>query len=466
MQAQAIKITPRVMDIAIDTAPRRGFFASIQARYSLSVPSTTFWTTEDDLAVTVGLDTRFCENGMSRTQDKRTRDSHSNKHSRILRPDSTDILDEVGFEAHIDKSVAAAGHQITFDMFVVKSNLMKVVDIKVSLVETVQVFSLISCNTKSEAGVPPVALNNVLGDGVMTSQKSRRRLVNTHVVKIAKGYVPPQSGESHANDNHLKTSTRQLFKVEYMFVIKFFFKGRVGAFLELPIEIVSQYNHNRISTFSGAISCVSNSVQIALPLPVSIERRDGSSLDVADHNKEQHPPLPTSSPSSTSIYHNTGDDGNNGQALGLRDNEYRDTTPFLEQTETKTNDPGPSGRYTSPSDNRFEREMESSINEAPVVGLLETTVCNHNVNDETTCVEVSSRDRKYRPTSDGKHAGSSTHVENSALTEANPKNQSSRATNRVNARGTRLSKDESEAYQSNVARIAAAFTAKTPHHSP
>lgn len=60
-----------------------------------------------------------------------------------------------------------------------------------------------------------------------------------------------------------------------MFVIKFFFKGRMGAFLELPIEIVSQYNHNRISTISGAISCVSNSVQIALPpVPILIKRND------------------------------------------------------------------------------------------------------------------------------------------------------------------------------------------------
>jgi len=202
-----------------------------------------------------------------------------------------------------------------------------------------------------------------------------------------------------------------------MFVIKSFFKGRVGAFLERPIEIVWQYNHNRISTLSGAISCVSNSVQIALPpLPVLIEQRDGSSSDAADQNKEQHPPLPTSSSSSTSICHNTGDDGNNGQALRLRDDEYRDTTPFLEKTETKTNDQGPSGRDTSPSDNRFKREMESSINEAPIVGLLGRTVCSHIVDDGTTCVEVPSRGRKYRPTSNDKHAGSSAPVGNSALT--------------------------------------------------
>jgi len=66
---------------------------------------------EDDLAATVGYGTRFCENGMSRTQDKRTTESHSNKYSRVLRRDSTDILDEVGFGAHIDKSTAAAGDQ-------------------------------------------------------------------------------------------------------------------------------------------------------------------------------------------------------------------------------------------------------------------------------------------------------------------------------------------------------------------
>ncbi|KAK3804924.1 MAG: hypothetical protein J3Q66DRAFT_446150 [Benniella sp.] len=368
---------------------------------------------EYNLAVTVGHDTRFCENGISRTQDKRTTNGHSNKRSRVLRRDSTDILDEVGFGAHIDKSVAFAGDQVTLDMFVVKFDLMKVVDIKVSLVETVQIFSLMSCNTKSEA---------VSGDGVMTSQKPRRRLVDTHVVKIAKGHVPPQSEESHANDNHLKgyyedyedvriakSLSMYAHSVEYMFVIKFFFKGRVGAFLELPIEIVSQYNHNRISTLSGVISCVSNSL-------------------VFNVNPSY-----------------TGDDGNNGQALRLRDDEYRDTTPFLEKTETKTNDQESSERDTSPSENRFKREMASSINEAPVVGLLETTFCSHIVDEETTCVKVPSR---------------------AQCTEANPKNQSPRTTGGVNARDTHLSKDESEAYRSNVARIAAAFTVKNPttHH--
>ena len=37
----------------------------------------------------------------------------------------------------------------------------------------------------------------------------------------------------------LTIQDRDLFKVDYMFVIKFFFKGLMGAFLELTIEIVS-----------------------------------------------------------------------------------------------------------------------------------------------------------------------------------------------------------------------------------
>lgn len=77
---------------------------------------------------------------------------------------------------------------------------------------------------------------------------------------------------------------RELLKVDYMFVIKFFFKGRVGAFLELPIEVISQYNHNRISTISGAISCVTNSVQIALPpVPILIKRTESVHSDLDKH---------------------------------------------------------------------------------------------------------------------------------------------------------------------------------------
>ncbi|KAG9064457.1 hypothetical protein KI688_003647 [Linnemannia hyalina] len=234
------------------------------------------------------------------------------------RKGSTDELDEVGFGANIDKSVAAAGENVTMDMFVVKSDMMKVVDIKVSLVETIQIFSLLdyygACDVVSPiAGRAHVFDNNThqhsgaaaeAGSGAGSG--SKRKLVETHMVKIAKAYVPAQAEESHANDNHLKgyyedyedarttkslsmyklgmripetaltIQDRDLLKVEYMFVIKFFFKGRMGAFLELPIEIVSQYNHNRISTISGAISCVSNSVQIAMPPVPILVKRHGS----------------------------------------------------------------------------------------------------------------------------------------------------------------------------------------------
>ncbi|KAF9193627.1 hypothetical protein BGZ51_002574 [Haplosporangium sp. Z 767] len=238
--------------------------------------------------------------------------------SSVLRKESYNAnMDEVGFGAHIDKSVAAAGDNVTLNMFVVKSDLMKVVDIKVSLVETIQIFSLLEHENGESVVVSPIVsraqtfpptgccsgeAEKVLEGAELTltsTPKPRRKLVETHVVKIAKDYVPACAEESHANGNHLKgyyedyedsrtakslsvyklgmripetaltILDRELFKVEYMFVIKFFFKGRVGAFLELPIEIVSQYNHNRISTISGAISCVSDSLQIVLP-PVPI----------------------------------------------------------------------------------------------------------------------------------------------------------------------------------------------------
>ncbi|KAF9155852.1 hypothetical protein BG015_008323 [Linnemannia schmuckeri] len=236
------------------------------------------------------------------------------------RKNSTDDLDEVGFGAHIDKSVAAAGENVTMDMFVVKSDMMKVVDIKVSLVETIQIFSLLDhdgvCAVVSPiAGRAHVFDNHQHSDAeteVSTGVRLKRKLVETHMIKIAKAYVPAQAEESHANNNHLKgyyedyedarttkslsmyklgmripktaltIQDRDLFKVDYMFVIKFFFKGRMGAFLELPIEIVSQYNHNRISTISGAISCVSNSVQIALPpVPILIKRHDSGTSSAA-----------------------------------------------------------------------------------------------------------------------------------------------------------------------------------------
>ncbi|KAG0338519.1 hypothetical protein BG004_007194 [Podila humilis] len=211
-------------------------------------------------------------------------------------------IDEVGFGAHIDKSVAAAGDNITLDMFVVKSDLMRVVDIKVSLVETINIYSLIDGGTSG---------GNDGGQQDDGHGHPVRKLVDSYMVKIAKDYVPAQAEENHANDNHLKgyyedyedfrttkslsmyklgmhipetaltILERELLKVDYMFVIKFFFKGRMGAFLELPIEIVSQYNHNRISTISGAISCVSNSVHIALPpVPILIKRSESTRADL------------------------------------------------------------------------------------------------------------------------------------------------------------------------------------------
>ncbi|KAF9940544.1 hypothetical protein BGZ67_007354 [Mortierella alpina] len=223
--------------------------------------------------------------------------------------ENMDSVDEVGFGAHIDKSVAAAGDNITLDMFVVKSDVMKVVDIKVSLVETTQVYSLV--NNEHEGHGAPYPMSTRTAAEKAGQDAPRRRLIETHVNKIARDYVPAQAEENHANDNHLKgyyedyenfrtarsltmyklgmripesaltIPDRELFTVEYMFVIKFFFKDRIGAFLELPIEIVSQYNHNRISTISGAISCVSNSVQIALPpIPILVKRSESYSSDL------------------------------------------------------------------------------------------------------------------------------------------------------------------------------------------
>ncbi|KAF9578293.1 hypothetical protein BGW38_005992, partial [Lunasporangiospora selenospora] len=236
---------------------------------------------------------------LQQQQQQRLEGARPHHARHVSRREHSDGLDEVGFGAHIDKSVAAAGDNVSLDMFVLKSDLMKVVDIKVSLVETLQIFSLLDEDDIENTWTLHAAQYNDM---------PRRKLLETHVVKIAKDYVPAHSEESHANDNHLKgyyedyedsrtTKTlsmyklgmhipetaltildRELIKVEYVFVIKFFFKGRMGAFLELPIEIVSQYNHNRISTISGAISCVSNSVQIALPpVPILIKRSDSTS---------------------------------------------------------------------------------------------------------------------------------------------------------------------------------------------
>ncbi|CAO3574115.1 unnamed protein product [Mortierella alpina] len=257
------------------------------------------------------------EQQLQQQQQQQHLHQHQNSVSRHapLR-ENIDSVDEVGFGAHIDKSVAAAGDNITLDMFVVKSDIMKVVDIKVSLVETTQIYSFL--DNEHERHGASYQMSTRTAAEKAGQDVPRRRLVETHVNKIARDYVPAQAEESHANDNHLKgyyedyedfrttrsltmyklgmripesaltIPDRELFTVEYMFVVKFFFKDRIGAFLELPIEIVSQYNHNRISTISGAISCVSNSVQIALPpVPILVKRSEsyGSDLGAIDGEK-------------------------------------------------------------------------------------------------------------------------------------------------------------------------------------
>ncbi|KAF9284119.1 hypothetical protein BGZ68_004901 [Mortierella alpina] len=205
---------------------------------------------------------------------------------------------------------------VTLDMFVVKSDIMKVVDIKVSLVETTQIYSLLDNEHDGHGASYPVSTRTAAEKAGQDTP--RRRLIETHVNKIARDYVPAQAEENHANDNHLKgyyedyedfrtarsltmyklcmripesaltIPDRELLNVEYMFVIKFFFKDRIGAFLELPIEIVSQYNHNRISTISGAISCVSNSVQIALPpVPILVKRSESYNSDLSSTGGEK-----------------------------------------------------------------------------------------------------------------------------------------------------------------------------------
>lgn len=128
-------------------------------------------------------------------------DNHPNSHFRTPCGDIAAGLDEVGFGAHVDKSVAAAGDQVKLDVFVVKSDLMKIVDIKVSLVETTQIFSLPDCGRPDAI---ECTADDLVHESPLTIRKPRRRLVETHVVKIAKDYVSSQSGESHTNGNHLK----------------------------------------------------------------------------------------------------------------------------------------------------------------------------------------------------------------------------------------------------------------------
>lgn len=134
-------------------------------------------TAGDDATLTFKR-TRF-QDACQEDQQQITRPKHSARQASL-----DGSIDEVGFGAHIDKSVAAAGDNVTLDMFVVKSDLMRVVDIKVSLVETINTYSFLH-----------------LHDG---TGHPERKLVETHVIKIAKDYVPAQAEESHANDNHLK----------------------------------------------------------------------------------------------------------------------------------------------------------------------------------------------------------------------------------------------------------------------
>ncbi|KAI7816435.1 hypothetical protein BC939DRAFT_482043 [Gamsiella multidivaricata] len=427
-----------------------------------------------------------------------------------MRRKSSDGLDEVGFGAHIDKSVVAAGDQVTLDMFIVKSDLMKVVDIKVSLVETIQVFSLLD-HDDACAVVSPIAsrarmseeiegAQEVMEKNAAAKETSRRKLVDTHVVKIAKDYVPAQSEESHANDNHLKgyyedyedfrtakslsvyklsmripenaltILERELMKVEYMFVIKFFFKGRMGAFLELPIEIVSQYNHNRISTISGAISCVSNSVQIAMPpVPILIKRIESqspdlsamSTLDRLNLNKE----IATS-------------DADNGAEVKAPDS---DDSSMAEKDE----DMGSTEKDFRAADVTAIDVKESH----KVLNLPESTAGEQSQDkaasskdpEDTPKFIVNIRSSSLKAIQD-KFSGISSkdQVVRATLMDSNKKvtsvsridlglKQNSSATKREiegTVSSSRLSKMESEAFKSNVARIAAVFMGKESSITP
>lgn len=130
--------------------------------------------------------------------------SSSKRSIRRVEDEKGEQLDEVGFGAHIDKSVAAAGDNVTMDMFVCKSELMKVVNIKVSLVETIQIYSLLNDEKGHQHELHERSPAVVVSGTQQPHQTKRKRLVDTHVVKVAKAYVPAQAEESHANDNHLK----------------------------------------------------------------------------------------------------------------------------------------------------------------------------------------------------------------------------------------------------------------------
>ncbi|KAG0217991.1 hypothetical protein BGX31_011713 [Mortierella sp. GBA43] len=387
-----------------------------------------------------------------------TTSSHCSSNPRAPRRETADGLDEVGFGARIDKSVAAAGDLVTLDMFVVKSDLMKVVDIKVSLVETIQVFSLL------DNGKP----DDVTDDDPLTATKKppRRKLVDTHVVKIAKDYVPPHSEENHANDNHLKgyyedyedfrttkslsvyklalrlpehalTLDLELLKTEYMFVIKFFFKGRMGAFLELPIEIVSQYNLNRISTISGAMSCISNSVQIALPpVPVLVQQDGGLTPEsdvVADKDRQQLSSSPSlSTPPLESDHVNVGGNSVGIQSLDVQD-DHAAPTP-----EVKT--------ISQEGNQALDEETFAAVDQ-------ETVACHHSPIDMASGARVTAQEQIP------------VLIEGTLVTEKSPQNKSPPTAgdgtdDQEIVCSSRLSKTESEACRSNVARIAAALMAK------
>ncbi|KAF9574615.1 hypothetical protein EC968_006030 [Mortierella alpina] len=283
-------------------------------RYSALITGKSVVPQEEEMLSVTDQYRRFRRQQQREEQYLQQQQQHLHQHRNFVPRhaplrENIDSVDEVGFGAHIDKSVAAAGDNVSLDMFVVKSDFMKVVDIKVSLVETTQIYSLLDNEFEGHGASYPMSTRTAAEKAGQDAP--RRRLIETHVNKIARDYVPAQAEENHANDNHLKgyyegyedfrttrsltmyklgmripesaltIPDRELFNVEYMFVIKFFFKDRIGAFLELPIEIVSQYNHNRISTISGAISCVSNSVQIALPpAPILVKRSESYSSDL------------------------------------------------------------------------------------------------------------------------------------------------------------------------------------------
>ncbi|KAF9437484.1 hypothetical protein BGZ76_000564 [Entomortierella beljakovae] len=415
-------------------------------------------------------------------QQKLSRGGRHNSHR-----DSGDGLDEVGFGAHIDKSVAAAGDSVTLDMFVVKSDLMRVVDIKVSLVETTQIFSLLDHNDLCNV-ISPIAsrarifemggVAGTVGGGVDSSQqsRSRRKLVDTHVVKIAKNYVPAQSEENHANGNHLKgyyedfedfrtakslsmyklgmripenaltILDRELLQVEYMFVIKFFFKGRMGAFLEVPIEIISQYNHNRISTISGAISCVSNSVQIALPpVPILTKRIENPSQPDVDEVTDSY------SLSEVDCTAEINGEETQGEDIATLDS--------FESTSGGANEEG-----EDEDSDRYSNESASMDLELSDVATTEDASEQISLNSNSTVPKNSTQDITKKVPSKNTKKPKVISAQQSVLSRTEVTEQTKAANAAIKERekekerilaASRLSRKESDAGKSNVARLTA-----------